>query len=280
MDKNIVLWIIAVAVIAVGAFYYFNDPATEEDPGVPDTNEPAQGENIVLESPLPGERVFSPINIRGEARLWYFEAQFGVRLERADGSLITEHFATAEGDWMTEDFVPFTSEVSFNVDEETPANLILQKSNPSGLPELDKSLSIPLILLPSDDGEADETISLDIFFSAPGGDDCSLVEAVTRRVPQTRAVAHAAIRELLKGPTETEKTSGLSSGIPEDVMLNGIRIDEGVAYADFSEELNRAAGSCLVTSIRSQIERTLLQFDTVDRVEISVDGDTKEVLQP
>jgi spore germination protein GerM len=36
----------------------------------------------------------------------------------------------------------------------------------------------------------------------------------------------------------------------------------------------------MVMAIREQIEKTLLQFETIDDVVISINGETEEVLQP
>lgn len=91
----------------------------------------------------------SPLTIRGEARgSWYFEATFQVVLTNWDGLIIAEGYATAQGDWMTENYVPFTATLKFATPDVSVSNkgsLILQASNPSGLPANDKALEIPII---------------------------------------------------------------------------------------------------------------------------------------
>ena len=57
-------------------------------------------------------------------------------------------------------------------------------------------------------------------------------------------------------------------------------VEDGVAAADFSEELERTGGSCLVTAIRARIERPLLRFPAVRSVRISIAGRTEDILQP
>ncbi|MDP2631264.1 MAG: Gmad2 immunoglobulin-like domain-containing protein [Candidatus Uhrbacteria bacterium] len=104
-------------------------------------------DKIQISYPRPGATISSPLNIEGTAvGTWYFEATFPVVLVDWDGLIIAEGYATANGDWMTEDFVPFTATLEF----ETPTlydngALILQKDNPSGLPEYDAALEIPII---------------------------------------------------------------------------------------------------------------------------------------
>jgi hypothetical protein len=81
-------------------------------------------------------RIQSPLLIVGEARLWYFEATFPVRLLNAAGTEIAVGYAEADGDWMTEEWVPFTAELSFpSQPRDSMGTLVLEKDNPSGLPE-------------------------------------------------------------------------------------------------------------------------------------------------
>lgn len=112
---------------------------------------------IQLHSPTPNQMIESPLEITGEARgYWFFEASFPVTLTNWDGLIIAEHYATADGDWMTEDFVPFASTLEFEspYKEGDPdffkrGTLILQKDNPSGLPEHDDALEIPVTFAPA-----------------------------------------------------------------------------------------------------------------------------------
>jgi len=52
--------------------------------------------------------------------------------------------AQAQGDWMTENFVPFAATLDFTTPTTATGSLILEKDNPSGLPENDKQLTIPV----------------------------------------------------------------------------------------------------------------------------------------
>lgn len=92
--------------------------------------------------PLPNSVLSQPLVIRGEARgVWFFEANFPIMLTNWDGLIIGEGYATAEGEWMTEEFVPFTAIIEFiKPDLYNRGSLILQKSNPSDLRELDDAL--------------------------------------------------------------------------------------------------------------------------------------------
>lgn len=105
---------------------------------------------IQITSPRPGAVITSPLTITGKARgNWFFEASFPVILTDWDGRILAQGIATAEGEWMTTEFVAFTSVLNYPKQREVYSKrgtLILQKDNPSGLPEHDDSLEIPVII--------------------------------------------------------------------------------------------------------------------------------------
>jgi hypothetical protein len=112
----------------------------------------AHADLVVLTSPEPNDTVTSPLTLTGKARgTWYFEGSFPVILTDWDGRIIAEGVAMARGPWMTEDFVPFTVTITFespyrsnDPDFMRRGSLILRKDNPSGLPEYDDALEIPI----------------------------------------------------------------------------------------------------------------------------------------
>jgi hypothetical protein len=112
----------------------------------PATGDEANADMIQVTSPIKGATVTSPLTITGSARgNWYFEASFPVELRDASGKVIAQHYAEAQSDWMTTDFVIFKSTLTF---PKQPAGstgtLILRNDNPSGLPENDRSVEIPV----------------------------------------------------------------------------------------------------------------------------------------
>lgn len=104
---------------------------------------------IRLDQPTRNAAVASPLTVTGEARgAWYFEGVFPVVLTDWDGRIIAEANAHAQGEWMTEDFVPFEAVLNFDISSNRVrdnGSLILQRSNPSGLPENDAALEIPVL---------------------------------------------------------------------------------------------------------------------------------------
>lgn len=100
---------------------------------------------ILIENPRPNQSIQSPLKIIGKARgNWFFEASFPAELADANGKKIASGVMTAEGEWMTDDFVPFSGELSFIKPETKTGILKLQNDNPSGLPENQKTLNIPV----------------------------------------------------------------------------------------------------------------------------------------
>lgn len=98
---------------------------------------------IQPDSPLPGALVTSPLLVTGDARgTWYFEANFPVKLLDANGNVLVQHYAEAQSDWMTTDFVPYQATLTFPVPTTATGTLILEKANPSGLPANEASVSI------------------------------------------------------------------------------------------------------------------------------------------
>ncbi len=105
---------------------------------------------ISLGSVSDGDVIGSPLKLEGQARgYWFFEGSFPVVLTNWDGLIIAEGFATAEGDWMTEEFVPFKGELTYtspykagDPDFIKRGSLILKKDNPSGLPENDDAFEL------------------------------------------------------------------------------------------------------------------------------------------
>jgi len=106
----------------------------------------ASSDDIVLENVNAGDRVTSPLTLTGIARgYWFFEASFPVVLTDWDGLIIAEGYATAGSEWMTTDFVPFEATLSFTKPSYGErGTLILKRDNPSGLPENDAALEIPI----------------------------------------------------------------------------------------------------------------------------------------
>jgi len=105
-------------------------------------------EMITVDSPAPGSMIISPLIVSGRARgNWFFEGDFPMVIIDAKGSVIGQSYCTAEGPWMTKEFVAFEGKITFV----RPASigkavLLLKKDNPTGMPEHDDTIEIPVII--------------------------------------------------------------------------------------------------------------------------------------
>ena len=119
------------------------DDTTIQDSKTPDTPietkttiEEDLSDQIRVIKPLPGQTVKNPLIIEGEARgTWFFEATFPVKLLDANGNILVSHYAQTQEEWMTEDFTSFHAQIEFEKPITATGTLVLEKDNPSGLPE-------------------------------------------------------------------------------------------------------------------------------------------------
>lgn len=105
---------------------------------------------IRVVSPTLNAIISSPFSISGEARgQWFFEGSFPAKLLDANGKEIAVIPITAQGEWMTTDFVPFSGSMMFGKVNTKKGTLVLQKDNPSGLIENSAQIEIPIIFDPA-----------------------------------------------------------------------------------------------------------------------------------
>ena len=133
--KKLIIFIVVIIVL-FGAFWWGSRQESRD--GV-----------IIIEFPQDGDKISSPLIVTGEAvGTWFFEGDFPVIVTDWDGMIIGEGYATAKGDWMTEDFVKFAGTIEFTRGERSMVRdngaVIFQKDNPSGLPEHDDAREIPI----------------------------------------------------------------------------------------------------------------------------------------
>lgn len=100
---------------------------------------------IKVTSPAANTIIKSPVTVTGQARgTWYFEASFPIKIKDANGQVLGSIPAQAQGEWMTTEFVPFKASVSFASSTTATGFIVLEKDNPSGLPQNAAEVLIPI----------------------------------------------------------------------------------------------------------------------------------------
>ena len=139
-----------IALVGFSVFVCFKKDQVEVMPvlntNIKDVGNSVEHSDLIrVGAPKANDVIKSPLIISGEARgTWYFEASFPVKLIDANGNVVASVPAQAQGEWMTENFVPFKAELKFNIPSTDYGTLILEKDNPSGLPENNDEIIIPI----------------------------------------------------------------------------------------------------------------------------------------
>ncbi len=92
-----------------------------------------------------GQKIQSPLALRGTAAGWYFEGSFPVKLTGYDNRVLGQTAAEAQGEWTTASSVPFTANLVFSQPSTPTGMLILHNDNPSGLSANDDQVIIPVV---------------------------------------------------------------------------------------------------------------------------------------
>ncbi len=284
MNKTLITILIIVLVLSVGInLYLFLNKSSNHLVVVEPT---PYSDLIKVDSPKANQTMQSPFTVTGQARgYWYFEAVFPVKLVDLSGNVILQTFASAKGDWMTKNFVPFESILNFDIATSTmPAILILKNDNPSGLPKNDKEIRIPVVLQKTNTSQK----SIKLYYYNPELDKdnagnilCSEkgLVGVERQIPITQTPIQDAIKLLLKGElTSQEKAQGITTEYPlSGLVLQGASLNNKVLTLDFNDPNNKTGGgSCRVGILWSQIKATAKQFPEVSEVKFI----PEELFQP
>ncbi len=240
-----------------------------------------KADGLIINNVQPGDLISSPFKITGlvTGNGWFgFEGQVGsVDLINNSGKVIIAAPLKATSDW-TQLPVSFEADLEFE-SSIAPGKLVFHNENPSGMTQAGKSFELPVQIR-----GITNTADILIYFNNNKVNPqlvCNKVSPVERKIPETITIAQATLEELLKGPTDQEKSQGYFTSINSGVSVQKIVIENGTARVDFNETLEQGVGgSCRVSAIRSQITRTLEQFPAVKNVFISINGKMEGILQP
>ncbi|MFZ4631614.1 MAG: Gmad2 immunoglobulin-like domain-containing protein [Patescibacteria group bacterium] len=100
--------------------------------------------DALVSTPKQNEVISSPLKVEGSVvGNWFFEGSLPVKLVDFQNNVISSSQARSEGDWMTEKPVRFSANLEFTTTA-TSGYLIIFKDNPSGLPENDGEIRVPI----------------------------------------------------------------------------------------------------------------------------------------
>ncbi len=292
MNKgNTGIWTIVAAIVLVALVFMvigrmgkqntlIQDPVSE-NPTKP-TGEPVVPDESLISVTTPApQATINPnigISLSGSAKgNWFFEATAPVAVYDNANNKLAEKYISAHGDWMTTSFVTFSGTIDPFLTHGALAGYVLfSNSNPSDNEGTRHSIKVPVTFSPQ------EITKIKVYFgnslNNPNTANCSLVYAVEREVPKTASVGKTALQYLFTGPTSTEKAAGYTTVVDSSITVKSLIIGGGVAIADF--DFLPSGGSCLVGQARAQITQTLMQFPTVKKVKILLNGSESEALQP
>lgn len=304
-SKTFFLWLLLVGVLLVSCRVAEETPipllpTSTPCPACPECEE----ETILITSPKPGEIVSSPVQVAGISDPT-FEQHLAIQVIDQYGSMIGQGTTIIAADWGQRG--PFEAQVAFAPPaSEEPGRIVVFAASPrdGGLVHLS---SVEVRLAGSSGSPTDETLKLhtvQVYFSHTSlSENTTCVLPVTRTVKGTN-VEWLALEALLEGPTPEEEAQGFLTSIPgpeeveafkqrviesgqpvpylgERVRLQDLQIENGTAYVDFSAEMKAYGGGSLrVMCIRQEVTKTLTQFLGIERVVISIDGQTEGVLEP
>jgi len=115
----------------------------------------------------------------------------------------------------------------------------------------------------------ERTMSYEVWFVQGSGPWLFVTE---RTEPFDPAIGTAALTSLFDGPTAAERAVGVFTGVPQGTELLSLSIENGLATADLSSEFESGGGSASMFLRLAQLTYTLTQFESVDEVTFTLDG--------
>jgi hypothetical protein len=119
-----------------------------------------------------------------------------------------------------------------------------------------------------------DTIVIRAYYVLDGDPGVEGLVPTLREVPETTAVARAAMAALLDRGTIPDAYQSISTAIPPGTRLLGLSIKDGIATVDLSREFESGGGSASAFRRLGQVVYTLTQFSTVRAVLFQVEGRT------
>jgi spore germination protein GerM len=195
----------------------------------------------------------------------------------ANENMLVETYAEADGEWMTDSFVPFRME--FDIPEPTTRTgvLILKNANASGLPDRAMELRIPLKFHLRNDSPQHITF---FFYSEKDLEDAFVSSPVeiTRLTDAHLDPIDAILRAMFSEPREHEYAQGARSSedlYALDEYYLGVSIENRIATIDFADNALSILNSTATRQLMAKdlVEHTLKSQPSIDSVQYSIEGE-------
>lgn len=232
-------------------------------------------QNITISNPLDNQTIISPIEISGRARVFEGLVLFRVRDSQnniiANSSIETGIGAPEWGAYS----------ISLNYPQPPTPSGFIEVYTQSAKDGSDQDL----ISLPVQFADYKNPV-VNIYFSNINKDpellNCDVVYPVTRKIPFSDNILGRVLGVLFDGLTEAEVEQGFVNNLPEEgVQLISMSLATTTLTLDFNKGLGeRVSGTCRTTAIRAQLTQTMSQFEIIDEIIISIEGETEDILQP
>lgn len=200
----------------------------------------------------------SIVTVRGTSTS--YEAHVDVEVRDADGNVLGRSYVMGGA---SGELLPYEGTVLLGATPSTPTGAVILSTSSA------------------EDGSLTEATVIQVTFGSGAEVEFSvwfhreeeLVE-VRRVGPRTAGVLRQALETLVAGPTPYEQVNGLSSLFSEDTadVLASVTIDDGTAVVDLAYEVNNASTSAGSEAFLAELDATVFQFPTVERVEYRLRG--------
>lgn len=137
-----VIILIVLVVVGVGGYWVYKNSQPQKSA----THDYGLNSYPAISSPASGSTVTSPLRIEGTVPAgWMFEGQMPIKLLDENRKLIAEGRGqeSTPGSWQSGKPVAFEGKVIFTTTVKS-GFLVIEKDNPSGLPENDGSFEVPV----------------------------------------------------------------------------------------------------------------------------------------
>ncbi|MGF1647189.1 MAG: GerMN domain-containing protein [Kineosporiaceae bacterium] len=138
----------------------------------------------------------------------------------------------------------------------------------------------PRLVVEVQHAEGAPRVPVQVFYGVEGSDDCSAVTGYDRSLSQGSDPVRGAFDQLVLGPTRVEREAGAVSfftGEDTPGVVLGTSLTDGLLVVDFQGGLPlvipNASASCGSEQLLAELRATAFQFDEVDRVSFTLEGD-------